>query len=318
MVVSAQMESLAQGLAGALGAAIGCYVVAPLGLIVTVKTSAASAAKQSSSVANTSTQGSDQPAAPPQPPPQSLSALAILAERIRSDGPLGLWRGEWLNAFGNFQSKFGFFFCYSLLAGMFVKRWGRMSKLTNLLVGYVAKLLPLPIVYPTSVLTNRMQTAAEPIGIRGALQQVLQTAGVAGLWRGAESYFVLAWWPALEIAIFEQFKAALLQARVAATEISGGEAFLLGALGRLIATSLVFPFIRTRSLAQKGVYPSVTAALKGMYSDGGLRSFYVGITPELVRGVSYNAVIMSIKELTVAFSRRILVLAAGAAVGGRL
>jgi hypothetical protein len=34
-----QVESLANGLAGALGASIGCYCVAPLGLIVTTLTS---------------------------------------------------------------------------------------------------------------------------------------------------------------------------------------------------------------------------------------------------------------------------------------
>ena len=44
------------------------------------------------------------------------------------------------------------------------------------------------------------QTSAVPIGIGGALRQVLDTAGVGGLWRGWESYLVLAWWPALEIA----------------------------------------------------------------------------------------------------------------------
>ena len=36
---ASQVESLANGLAGALGASIGCYCVAPLGLIVTTLTS---------------------------------------------------------------------------------------------------------------------------------------------------------------------------------------------------------------------------------------------------------------------------------------
>lgn len=71
------MESLANGLAGAIGAAVGCYVVAPLGLIVQMKTSAAKASRADANL-----------------PPVDLSALGILRARIRSDGPLGLWRGE--------------------------------------------------------------------------------------------------------------------------------------------------------------------------------------------------------------------------------
>lgn len=71
--------------------------------------------------------------------------------------------GRWLNSVANFQSKFGFFLCYSLLPAWYVRRFGPMSKATNLLVGYVAKLLPLPLVYPSSVLTNRMQvTGSSP------------------------------------------------------------------------------------------------------------------------------------------------------------
>jgi adenine nucleotide transporter 17 len=188
-------------------------------------------------------------------------------------------------------------------------RWGLMSKSANLFLGYIAKLLPVPICYPMQVLTNRMQTSATPLGPRGALREVINDSGVGGLFSGAESYFVLAIWPALEMFIFDQIKRSILLSRglPLTAEIRGDLAFALGALGRFLATTIVFPTIRTRSLCQKGVYPSVPSALRGMYRDGGIALIYQGLAPELIRGVSYNAVIMSVKEITVVFCRQVLV-----------
>ncbi len=183
-----------------------------------------------------------------------------------------------------------------------------MSMSVNLILGYVAKLLPVPICYPLQVLTNRMQTSTTPLGPRGAVAEVIRDSGTIGLWQGAESYFVLAIWPALEVFIFDQIKRSILQSRGLPlnSEISGAAAFALGALGRFLATTIVFPTIRTRSLCQKGVYPSVPSALRGMYRDGGIVLIYQGLVPELVRGVSYNAVIMSVKEISVTLCRQIL------------
>lgn len=285
-----QVESVANGIAGALGASIGCYCVAPLGLIVTTLTS--HGVKKSD---GSSTHG-------------RLSIIGILQDRVRSEGILGLWRGEWINSMTNFMTKFCFFFCYSALTQWYEKRWGLMSKSANLFLGYVAKLLPVPVCYPLQVLTNRMQTSAVPLGPRGALKEVIRDSGAMGLWQGAESYVVLAIWPALEVFIFDQIKRSILQSQglPLASEISGAAAFALGALGRFLATTIVFPTIRTRSLCQKGVYPSVPSALRGMYRDGGIALIYQGLAPELVRGVSYNAVIMAVKEITVTFCRQIL------------
>jgi hypothetical protein len=183
-----------------------------------------------------------------------------------------------------------------------------MSKSANLVLGYVAKLLPVPICYPLQVLTNRMQTSATPLGPRDALKEVMRDSGTSGLWQGAESYFVLAIWPALEVFIFDQIKRSILQSRGLSlmNEISGAEAFALGALGRFLATTIVFPTIRTRSLCQKGVYPSVPSALRSMYREGGIALMYQGLVPELVRGVSYNAVIMAVKEISVTLCRHVL------------
>ena len=44
-----------------------------------------------------------------------LTIVGILRDRVRSEGMLGLWRGEWINSVTNFMTKFCFFFCYSVL-----------------------------------------------------------------------------------------------------------------------------------------------------------------------------------------------------------
>ena len=79
-------------------ASIGCYCVAPLGLIVTTLTSHGKSKKTDEAKQQ-----------------QRLTIIGILQDRVRSEGILGLWRGEWINALTNFMTKFCFFFCYSVL-----------------------------------------------------------------------------------------------------------------------------------------------------------------------------------------------------------
>ena len=310
LLSASQVESLAAGLAGALGASIGCYCVAPLGLVVTMKTTGGKGGSAEKGLTA-----------------DKLTITGILMDRIRTEGFFGLWRGEWINALTNFQTKFGFFFCCgsppppptplpltravvadAVLTQWYESRYGLMGGVANITLGYFAKLLPLPIVTPSQVLTNRMQTSSEPLGIVGAYREVIRTSGYRGLWAGAESYIVLAIWPALEMLIFDQFKRVILRSQGLPlhSELSGGVAFLLGAAGRFTATTIVFPTIRTRSLCQKGVYATVPAAFRGMWAAGGLAGLYQGLVPELVRGVSFNAVIMAIREISIVFCRALL------------
>ena len=129
----------------------------------------------------------------------------------------------------------------AVLTQWYESRYGLMGGVANITLGYFAKLLPLPIVTPSQVLTNRMQTSAAPLGLIGAYREVIRTSGYRGLWAGAESYIVLAIWPALEMLIFDQFKRVILRSQGLPlhSELSGGVAFLLGAAGRFTATTIV-------------------------------------------------------------------------------
>ena len=51
-----------------------------------------------------------------------LTIVGILRDRVRSEGMLGLWRGEWINSVTNFMTKFCFFFCYSVLTQWYLLR----------------------------------------------------------------------------------------------------------------------------------------------------------------------------------------------------
>ena len=49
-----------------------------------------------------------------------------------------------------------------MLTQWYESRYGLMGGVANITLGYFAKLLPLPIVTPSQVLTNRMQTSRSP------------------------------------------------------------------------------------------------------------------------------------------------------------
>jgi hypothetical protein len=107
-------------------------------------------------------------------------------------------------------------------------------------------------------------------------------------------------------------------------QLSAAEAFLCGALARCVATCLIYPYVRAKVLAMTaardlakgaasatssrgaGAAPaaSVSGALRAVVGAEGVRGLYVGLGPELVRGMLSSAVMLMVKEQAEAETRK--------------
>ena len=81
--------------------------------------------------------------------------------------------------------------------------------------------------------------------------------------------------------------------------LSGVEAFVLGAVARAVATVLVYPFTRALRIQQgraAAAQTSLLGELRSVVREQGLAGLYLGIVPDISRGVMSSALRSSIKE----------------------
>ena len=75
--------------------------------------------------------------------------------------------------------------------------------------------------------------------------RIQKEEGFSSFYNGWRAYFVLAFKPAIENAVFDQIRSYLIKARQSKI-LSGMEAFLLGALARAVGKSILFYYIVKR------------------------------------------------------------------------
>lgn len=111
---------------------------------------------------------------------------------------------------------------------------------------------------------------------------------------------------------------AIIMARAAPRPdglLTAAEAFIIGALGRAIATIATFPAQRANVMAKSGRTSSkgggLLATLYEVYRTDGFAQLYSGMQPEITRGVLSAALMMMVKE-------KISVATRAFVVGGRV
>lgn len=108
------------------------------------------------------------------------------------------------------------------------------------------------------------------------LMKIIREDGFMRLFAGVLPALVLVINPILQYTIFEQLKQALEKRR----KVGATDSFLIGALGKLAATSITYPYITVKSRAhvasKEGPKIGITATLKKIYKEEGLGGLYGG------------------------------------------
>ena len=139
-----------------------------------------------------------------------------------------------------------------------LKKDGTLSLTTNILLGYLADIARLPVTMPLDLLSTRMQTSTSG-SLLSIFLDVLHAKGFRGFYSGWTAYLVLALKPAIQILVFERMKEKinLRKGRPVDASLTFSEAFFVGALARLVATLICYPFFFVRISAQGGARGAV-------------------------------------------------------------
>lgn len=135
------------------------------------------------------------------------------------------------------------------------------------------------VVNPFWVLKIRLATSKGSIGMIQALQNIIQTEGVQGLWKGVGISMVGVSEGAVQFVSYEIL-------RVISGPTVSGKLFA-GGTARLIAGLVTYPYLLLRSAlqAQNCPYSSLTDAVQKIHSREGMGGFYRGLVPNLMRNV---------------------------------
>ncbi|KAI0403050.1 mitochondrial carrier [Xylaria palmicola] len=255
--------------------------------------------------------------------------MAAVRRIVAREGVAGLYAGLDSAVFGISVTNFVYYYWYEWTRAFFEKaaaRAGRASrKLTtaeSMMAGALAGSATVILTNPIWVINTRMTTRRESLeasqeavvegsGAKvpappkakapttiGTLLALLREEGPQALFRGVIPALVLVINPILQYTLFEQMKNAVEARRKA--NITPTMAFLLGALGKLFATSITYPYITVKSqmhVAGNGQKEGMTQAISRVIKEEGYAGLYKGIGPKVTQSVLTAAFLFAFKDV---------------------
>lgn len=134
------------------------------------------------------------------------------------------------------------------------------------------------------------------------LMALLRDEGPQALFRGVVPALVLVINPILQYTLFEQLKNAYERRRK--HNVPPSVAFFLGAIGKLFATSITYPYITVKSQmhvaddeGQGRKREGMTAAIRRVVREEGYAGLYKGIGPKVTQSVLTAAFLFAFKDV---------------------
>ncbi|KAI1803123.1 mitochondrial carrier [Daldinia bambusicola] len=249
--------------------------------------------------------------------------LAAVKQIVAREGVSGLYAGLDSAVFGISVTNFVYYYWYEWTRGFFeaaAARAGRASKkltaieaiIAGAIAGSATVILTNPIwVVNTRMTTRRGQIEAEentsgapaekkkqPTTL-GTLSALLRDEGPQALFRGVVPALVLVINPILQYTLFEQLKNAYERRRK--HNVTPTVAFFLGAIGKLFATSITYPYITVKSqmhVADDGKKrEGMTQAIRRVIKEEGYAGLYKGIGPKITQSVLTAAFLFAFKDV---------------------
>ena len=225
------------------------------------------------------------------------TTLDAVRNIVQREGIQGLYAGLDSALFGISVTNFVYYYWYEWTRAGFETaaiKAGRPSKrlttIESMIAGAIAGSATVLITNPIWVVNTRMtarknesgeQTlpGSKPIKVPstiGTLMALLKEEGPQALFAGVMPALILVINPILQYTFFEQLKNLVERKR----RITPKDAFYLGAIGKLFATSLTYPYITVKSrmhvASKDGPKENMTQSFKRVINEQGWIGLYKG------------------------------------------
>ncbi|KAJ3925615.1 MAG: mitochondrial carrier domain-containing protein [Lentinula lateritia] len=244
---------------------------------------------------------------------ENKSVYQAVMEVLEREGVLGLYSGLSSSLLGIAVTNGVYYYFYERSKGIFLT--GRKkglttieSILTGLIAGSATTIISNPLwVVQTSQAVHTMDpnTQSKNLGFFQTVQHILAKFGMKGFFRGIGPALVLVINPVIQYSVFEQLKNILASRRKLRRKggLTDWDFFVLGAISKLVATSITYPYIVIKARLQAGAtkYKSSLNALATILRDEGIEGLYKGMRSKLLQSVLTAAILF-------AFQRRIFLI----------
>ncbi|TQW00509.1 hypothetical protein V2A60_001588 [Cordyceps javanica] len=239
---------------------------------------------------------------------------------IAREGVPGLYSGINSALFGISVTNFVYYYWYEWTRSFFeaaAAKAGRASKklttVESMIAGAIAGSATVVLTNPIWVVNTRVTTykhdadadleaarrgrpPARPSTL-ATLMALLQKEGPQALFAGVMPALVLVINPILQYTLFEQMKNAVERRRKVTPTI----AFFLGALGKLFATSVTYPYITVKSQMHVASGSSKKEGMSQTFNrvvrEEGYAGLYKGIGPKVTQSVLTAAFLFAFKDV---------------------
>jgi len=237
--------------------------------------------------------------------------LAAAKRIVAREGIPGLYAGLDSALFGISVTNFVYYYWYEWTRASFEKaalKSGRLSqKLTtveSMIAGALAGSATVLITNPIWVVNTRMTARKNEVGDEqqkkpstiGTFLTIIREEGFARLFAGVMPALVLVINPILQYTIFEKLKQMLEKKR----RVTPTDSFYLGAIGKLLATSITYPYITVKSrmhvAGKDGPKEDMISSFRRILREEGWSGLYGGIGPKVTQSVITAAFLFAFKD----------------------
>jgi adenine nucleotide transporter 17 len=274
-------DSAIHAVAGAVGGAISMTLTYPL---VNLSTRAAVATKH-----------------------EDVSLKDAIVQTVKKEGLSGLYSGLESSLFGIALTNGIYYLFYEETRSQLIKRRTVQTGeglstsegiIAGMIAGSITTTLTNPVwtvqAYQSTKVTTNAEGKVEKPTMGSAASDIIKQSGIKGLWRGLGPALILVINPVIQYTTFERMVSLLLNYRAkkagaiavaTRSALSDRDLFVLGALSKLIATGITYPYLVVKSRLQVASHKyksSVTAVLEILKTEG-LRGIYAGLGPKLLQ-----------------------------------
>ncbi|KAJ2372766.1 hypothetical protein IW150_003955 [Coemansia sp. RSA 2607] len=250
--------------------------------------------------------------------------MDALRKIFTNEGIAGLFSGLESAIFGAAVTNGVYYYFFEAVKSAFERASQRksMSTVESMVSGAVAGAMTCIITNPIWVVNTRLTVKQKKIKQDGdntdetpstlkAFAEIIKEDGVLSLWQGLIPALILVINPIIQYTAFEQLKNKVEKVR----KLGSLDFFVLGAISKLCATSVTYPYILIKSRMQlkqskneNERYSSLMDGLRKVIASEGIAGLYKGIESKLLQSVLTASFLFMSKEALFSYAVKLLII----------
>ncbi|GAM26282.1 hypothetical protein SAMD00019534_094570 [Acytostelium subglobosum LB1] len=208
-------------------------------------------------------------------------------------------------------SSFVYYYWYSLLKSISLKAQNKqeLGTIENLFIAALSGCANVATTLPIWVVNTRLQLKSNANNKKGIVEMfrtIIRDEGVKGLYNGLIPALILVSNPSVQYVSYEKLK-SLWKREGHRNKLTSVEIFMLGALAKLIAGVVTYPYLLVKSRLQatassESPYKGTWDAIVKIFKADGFLGFFKGMPSKMVQTVLGAAFMFLVKEKIVYYT----------------